>query len=257
MRTILEYVKKQKSAAVTNMAAKKTDYPELVTLSELSHNSFEEVILSRFAPYYNSSYLEICGRLGITPSKSKSRIAILANIIATGGNSGLDTSETEEFRKSGIRLKTITSFSNGRVKEDTSFENIDYEEVYNEVEWVDSRLYELFTSRFLFVLFQQPEGESQKDFDLDNLQLKQVFFWTMPPHDLETAESYWENIREHILNNEISPDFFWTKAMHRKFHVRPKGRNSSDLAVNPNGGLAKKYCYWFNSEYVTGIIKEH
>lgn len=257
MRTILEYVKKQKSAAVTNMAAKKTDYPELVTLSELSHNSFEEVILSRFALYYNLNYLEICGRLGITPSKSKSRIAILANIIATGGNSGLDTSETEEFRKSGIRLKTITSFSNGRVKEDTSFENIDYEEVYNEVEWVDSRLYELFTSRFLFVLFQQPEGESQKDFDLDNLQLKQVFFWTMPPHDLETAESYWENIREHILNNEISPEFFWTKAMHRKFHVRPKGRNSSDLAVNPNGGLAKKYCYWFNSEYVTGIIKEH
>ena len=36
----------------------------------------------------------------------------------------------------------------------------------------------------------------------------------------------------------------------------PKGRNAADLAYNPNGGTARKYCYWFNSEYVTGIIEK-
>ena len=161
---------------------------------------------------------------------------------------------SEEFQKSGIRLKTLTSFSNGRIKEHTSFENIDYEEIYDEEEWFDSRLYELFTSRFLFVQFQQPDGEKQKEFSLDRLQLKRVFFWTMPPEDIDTAEEYWQNIREHVLRNEIDPKYFWSQSMHRKFHVRPKGRNADDLAYNPNGGTAQKYCYWFNADYVTSII---
>jgi len=163
---------------------------------------------------------------------------------------------SEEFQKSGIRLKTVTSFSNGRVKEHTSFENIDYEEIYDEEEWLESRLYELFTSRFLFVQFQQPDGQIQDDFDLDQLQLKRVFFWTMPPEDIDTAEEYWQNIREHVLRNEIDPKYFWSQGMHRKFHVRPKGANAADLAYNPNGGTARKYCYWFNAEYVTSIINK-
>ncbi len=78
----------------------------------------------------------------------------------------------------------------------------------------------------------------------------------MPPEDIDTAEEYWQNIRKHVLRNEIDPKYFWSKSMHRKFHVRPKGRNAADLARNPNGGMARKYCYWFNSEYVTNIIKQ-
>lgn len=256
MRTILEYVKKQGKSAVSNI---KLEEPKtsLVTIEELKTLSFEDIIINRFKPYIGMSYLEICQSLNILPSRSKNRIALAANKIATNGLQGFkgnNIDNAEEFQKSGIRLKTVTSFSNGRVKEDTSFENIDYEEICSEDEWLDSRLYELFTSRFLFVQFQQPEGETQKDFNLDNLQLKRVFFWTMPTEDIDTAEEYWEDIRKHVIHNQIEAKFFWNKRMHRKFHVRPKGRNSADLAVNPNGGKARKYCYWFNSEYVTEII---
>lgn len=258
MRTVLEYIKQQGKPAVTNM-----ELPELseglVTTEELKSKSFEDIILDRFKPFNGMSYLDICKKLNVLPSKSKSRLAIIANKIAANGLQGLkdnSVDNSEEFQKSGIRLKTVTSFSNGRVKEHTSFENIDYEEIYDEEEWLDSRLYELFTSRFLFVQFQQPDGEIQKDFDLDRLQLKHVFFWTMQPEDIDTAEEYWKNIRQHVLANEIDPKFFWSQGMHRKFHVRPKGRNAADLAYNPNGGKVRKYCYWFNAEYVTSIIEK-
>lgn len=256
MRTVLEYVKKQGRPAVSNMELEQPA-EGLVTAEELKTRSFEDIILDRFRPFCGMSYLNICKKLGEKPSKAKNRTAIIANSIAANGLQGLkqnNVDNAEEFRKSGIRLKTISSFSNGRVKEDTSFENIDYEEILGEEEWLDSRLYELFTSRFLFVQFQQPDGQPQKDFDLDQLELKHVFFWTMPPEDIDTAEEYWRDIRKHVLQNEIEPRYFWNKKMHRKFHVRPKGRKADDLASNPNGGTAQKYCYWFNSEYVTDII---
>lgn len=35
-----------------------------------------------------------------------------------------------------------------------------------------------------------------------------------------------------------------------------QGAQCCRLAHNPNGGMARKYCYWFNSEYVTNIIKQ-
>lgn len=260
MRTILNYVKQQGKMAVSNLDIEHDRTPlEIVSTSELKANSFEDIILDRFKPFYGKSYLEICQDLKVQPSKSKNRIAIIANTIAANGHQGFmqnNVDNSEEFQKSGIRLKTITSFSNGRVKEDTSFENIDYEEIYDEDEWIDSRLYELFTSRFLFVQFQQPNNETQQDFDLNNLKLKCVFFWTMPPEDIETAKDYWQNIRNCVLSNNIDPQHFWNKGMHNKFHVRPKGRNAADLTKNPNGGTARKYCYWFNSEYVTNIIKQ-
>ena len=258
MRTVLEYVKQKGTPAVSNMNLRPTA-KGIVSVEDLRMRSFEDIILERFQPFIGMDYMDICTKLGVLPSKAKNRTAIVANLIAAGGTKGLKQNQVdnaEEFQKSGIRLKTISSFSNGRVKEDTSFENIDYQEVFENEEWLESRLYELFTSRFLFVQFQQPEWEEQKDFNIDTLELKRVFFWTMPPEDIDTAEEYWNNIREHILRNEIAPNYFWNKARHTKFHVRPKGRNSADLAPNPNGGWAKKYCYWFNSEYVTAIIKQ-
>lgn len=253
MRTILAFVKESGQDAVSNYNFDQNN--NIISSNELETKSFEDIIIERFKPYFGLSYLEICDKLGIKPSKAKNRTAIVSNIIARGDNENVkDINSSEEFLKSGIRLKTLSSFSNGRIKEDTSFENIDYDEIFNNDSWIDSRLYEIFTGRFLFVHFQQPDGENQKQYDIDKLQLKNVFFWTMPASDIDIAEDYWNNIRTCVLKNTISPKYFWNKRMHNKFHVRPKGRNMNDLAHNPNGGWARKYCYWFNSEYVTSII---
>jgi DNA mismatch repair protein MutH len=150
-------------------------------------------------------------------------------------------------------------------QESMSFKNIDYGEVYNNDNWLESEVYEIFTSRFLFVVFT-PDGdktirvynnETQTDEEEQSYTLASVFFWTMPPQDLEVAQAYWQNIRNAVVSNRITPDAFWRLSDAKKFHVRPKARIKADRAINPHGGLCDKYCYWFNAEYVKTIIANH
>ena len=129
-----------------------------------------------------------------------------------------------------------------------SFENIDYIEVAECNNWFDSRLYELYSSRFMFVVYKEKTLGSG-DYILDD-----VFFWTMPQDDLEWAEVYWNHIKDNILANHISEKYWWKGADKKKFHVRPKAQKAKNLAPTPHGGKAKKFCYWFNNEYVREII---
>ena len=76
----------------------------------------------------------------------------------------------------------------------------------------------------------------------------------MPPKDLEDAADYWLNIKTAVSENRIESGYFYRESDHRKFHVRPKARNALDVTENPNGGTAKKYCYWFNREYIKQIV---
>ena len=166
----------------------------------------------------------------------------------------------EEIRRSG--LITIRLQNNGMPKESMSFKNIDYCEIYENDNWLESETYEIFTNRFMFVVFKPVPGEKINVHNKITNQnvieqyyiLDSVFFWTMPQEDLETAKDYWKNIRQAVISNNITSKSFWSISSHRKFHVRPKARVKSDQAINPNGGFCDKYCYWFNAEYVKQII---
>ncbi len=249
MRTILNFVQNSGQNAVCNFDLPIED--EIVDINELKQHSFDEIILGRFAPYVDKNEQQLAKMLELDLSNgSKSKFFQIANAIA-GNCLCSNVNQSEEFRKSGLMMKTIRVQANGRIKEAMSFENINYQEVYDNDDWVESRLYEIFTSRFLFVVFKE-QNTNAGDF-----LLSKVFFWTMSPDDLRFAQMYWDNIRNNVLNNTISPENFWTGKLHQKFHVRPKGRNSDDLADNPNGGKCKKYCYWFNNEYITKIVNDN
>ena len=129
-----------------------------------------------------------------------------------------------------------------------SFENINYFDIMNEDDWYESRLYDIFTGRFLFVVFQENDNKETI--------LKKAFFWTMPYEDLQIAEEYWKNIHDNVVANQIAPAFFFKASDHKKFHVRPKAKNAADVAVNPHGGTVKKYCYWFNQDYIKEIVEK-
>lgn len=260
MRIVLdEIVKNNKHGAYANFAIQPNDESgQLVAAQELKTKTFDEIILSRFTPYMHKDYEGLCKLLGRKATPSKSKYFIMANDIA-GRKSVSNVNRAEEFMKAGLTMKTIRIQKNGSIRESLSFENIDYQEVYDNDDWLESRLYELFSSRFLFVVFRETDGEitlsdggKESRYVLDD-----VFFWTMPQADLEVAGQYWDNIRECVVNNTISAGSFWKIKDRKHFHVRPKGRVAKDLAPNPNGGSAKKYCYWFNSEYVKNIIENH
>lgn len=245
MRTILEYVKDSGKKAVANFPLQQK---QIVSLQALRQNSFDEIVLKRFAPHLGKEYQSLAQRLGIDLSKNpKSKFAMIASSIASKGEE-FNVNKSEEFLKAGLTMKTIRVRANGNIVEAMSFENINYQEVADCEDWYESRLYELYSSRFLFVIFKEKKLGAE-DYILDD-----AFFWTMPPADLLQAEVYWEHIRNNVLADHIGEAYWWKGSDGRKFHVRPKAGKATDLVLTPKGSYAKKYCYWFNNDYVKEIV---
>lgn len=257
MRILLDEVKrKSHHGAYCNYELPQTDMETMFSVKELRNNSVDDILLERFKKYCGKTYSQICDMLNIEPSNSKSKYFMISNKIA-GKGSVSNVNKSEEFEKSGLTMKTVRVKRNGSIKESMSFENIDYQEVADCVEWTDSRLYELFTNRFLFVVFREtdnalqlPDGKTEPEY-----KLEKVAFWTMPQEDLQVAQQYWHNIRQNVLDNHIAPQYFWSIKDNKYFHVRPKAQVADDMTENPNGGMVRKYCYWFNQKYVKNIIE--
>lgn len=261
MRYVLKHVLDSGENHYTNFVEQHKPEFELVTAKELEERKFEEIILSRFEDFYGLNFIEICQKLQITPYQAKNKYADIAGLIASNGEHKR-LSKAEEFVKSGIVMKTIRLRPNGMPKEAMSFKNIDYTEVYENDEWIESEAYEIFTNRFMFVVFKPVKDETitlhnnvtKEDVTEQTYILDKVFFWTMPSQDIENAKEYWEHIRECVLYNNIKLDAFWSIKDDRKFHVRPKAAKKTELTTNPNGGECEKYSYWFNANYVKQII---
>ena len=202
MRTILPHVLDTEEGYYCNYAAPSTD-TSLTTIDELKEMSFKEILAQRFATYIGLDYNEICDTLGLTPSLAKSKYYGIASAMAGGS---LD--EAEEIKKSGMIIKTIRVNYNGRINEHMSFKNLDYRELLENDNWYDSELYELFSANFMFVIFKEPEQNSQitiKGTTETKYCFDRIVFWTMPQADLEKAESYWMQIRTLVAENRI-PD---------------------------------------------------
>lgn len=249
MSAILKWVLETKKNHLNTL---NPELSSLVSLQALKKESFETIVLKRYSKYIGQGYETIAKRLKIDISKNpKNKFAMIASAIGTNGEK-TNINATEEFLKAGLVMKAIRVQANGRIKESMAFENINYNEVYQEEsEWIDSRCYDIFTSRFLFVIFRE-QNQNKGDYVLDN-----IFFWTMPQTDLDIAEQYWNNIKQCVEENHIAPKYFWKISDHKLFHVRPKGQNKEDLTPNPHGGKARKYCYWFNNEYITDIVNKN
>ncbi len=264
MRYILNHVAGTGADAYTNYMAASTGNYELVDAGELAHSSFENILINRFKRFYGLNYIGICRKLGVVPYQAKSKYADIAALIASDSKSKR-ISDAEEFVKSGIIMKTVRLRNNGMPKEAMSFKNIDYQEVYDNDNWLESEAYEIFTNRFLFVVFRPEPGRfitvhnnrTGEDVTEQSYVLDKVFFWTMSPDDLESARKYWEHIRYNVLSDKISLRYFWNISDRKKFHVRPKASKKIQLTANPNGGMVEKYCYWFNPDFVKRIIEEN
>ena len=200
MRTILQFVINSKENSVANFEINKE---QLVSEIELAKHSFEEILLERFKSFIGKDYQTIAHTKEINLSKNpKNKFAIISNAIA-GSNKCSNVNRSEEFIKAGLTMKTIRVQYNNNIKEAMSFENIDYLEVAECDEWFDSRLYELFSSRFMFVIYKE-QNKGQEDYVLED-----VFFWTMPQDDLNLAEEYWNHIKENVINDHISEEYWW------------------------------------------------
>lgn len=247
MRTILQCVVASRKNALSNI---EFSQEQLVSTNELQNSSFDDIVLSRINPYLGKKYQTIAQQKNVNIANNpKNKFAMIASAIVAKDKC-FNINVSEEFLKAGLTLKTVRVQANGNIKEAMSFENIDYMEIAECDNWYESRLYELFSNRFLFVIFKE-QNQGQGDYVLDN-----AFFWTMSQEDLKHAELYWNHIKENVLSNHISNEYWWKGKDKKKFHVRPKALKATDLAPAPCGE-AKKFCYWFNNDYVKQIVEEN
>ncbi|NCD06439.1 MAG: hypothetical protein EOL97_09990 [Spirochaetia bacterium] len=70
----------------------------------------------------------------------------------------------------------------------------------------------------------------------------------MPQNDIDEAKLVWEKTKDNIINGDF--DNFPKLKDNTVSHVRPKGKNSSDLIETEGFGLQKKYCFWLNKDYI-------
>lgn len=257
MRTILEFVKSSGKDMVTNTDISLSEkYLELVTERDLKSSSLESILTKRIMKFKGKDYKQIAAyfNINVIPQDKSKYARVTRRILLKGLN---HFEEAEEIAKAGIIVKTIRLEKDGNINESMSFENIDYEEIYETDDWIDSRWYEIVTSRFMFVVYRAVDSDSVVWENERRYILDKVVFWTMPSNDLEIAEKFWLNIKNNVTNDTLqdSNNTFWKLSDGKYFHVRPKAQKSSDKYYSPLSGVeVPKKAYWFNSAYVGKII---
>lgn len=200
--------------------------------------TFEQLIERKFSPYYGKTIEEIEKILGVEFGQSKSMAYNVCRAIL-----GIKSNRIAEFEKAEIAVKTIRLEANGSLKEAMSFPNVNYKEIVQEQFWEESALYEMFTQRFMFVIFRKPALKDDKQ-----VRLEKVMFWTMPFADLKYGETLWNDTRTKVANGNY--EHFIKSSENPICHIRPKAQNAADTTEGAQGFQVKKMCYWLNKEYV-------
>jgi len=231
-------------------------YGKLITSASVAkRQTIEEIVISKFKPFYNWTERQIVITLGIDINKkAKSYYANLTKVIL-----GIELDkEIEEFEKAEIIVKTVRLKENNLPKEDISFPNFKYEELVVE-EWDESNFKDILEHKFLFVFFQ---------FEQNELVLRKVKFWNMPHDDIEEAKKVWSKTKNIIekgnIVKEIRKNIRYTNFPNKKFnsvaHVRPHALNSLDTYPLPKKDKLTrqktytKHCFWLNNAYVRDEI---
>ena len=236
-------------------------YGKLIpSVSVAKKQTIEEIVISKFKPYYRKTQEEIVKSLKIEiNTKTKNFYANLTKAIL---GISLDK-EIEEFEKAEIIVKTVRLKENDLPKEDISFPTFKYEELVNE-DWENSNFKDILEHKFLFVFFQ---------FENEKLVLRKVKFWNMPYLDLLEVEKVWAKTQQIVAKGEIvkeiktdknGKEVRFTNFPSKKFssisHVRPHAKDASDTYPLPNKDkLTKqmeytKHCFWLNNSYVKDEI---
>lgn len=243
-----------------------SEYEHVLDIDEIKAATFEMSIQSQLQPYFGWKEAKIREHFSVKddPNAKNRYERYLAAMLGVKGK----VSETDEFQKAGIQVKTIRVQENGRIKESMSFPYFEFMDIFIQ-DWDDSDLKNMFLStKYLFVVYQEKDGE---------LYFDRIKFWHMKESELdEVVRPVFEKLKAIISSGNIVQSVFKNSAGKetRKtnfpgqtdnpiLHVRPHARDASDtcdLPVPDRLTGATKYtkqCFWLNSSYVMSIISEN
>lgn len=235
------------------------DYSNVEKILKGTNDTFNEFVLNIIAKYKGKSQNELMKEFNID-TKAKN---VNSMLISRMFNVKSKLSETEEFQKAKIIPKTIRIEENGRIKESISFPYFKYTEIVNQ-DWETSDLREeLETTKYMFFIFKMENGE---------YIFKGIKLWNMPEIDIETSVmETWKETYNTIktgnivksIENRIRKTNFVGMSENNVCHVRPHGRNASDVCKLPVAdrltGATEytKHCFWINNNYIRKIFNEY
>lgn len=235
------------------------DYSNVEKILKGTNDTFNEFVLNVIAKYKGKSQNELMREFNVD-TKAKN---INSMLISRMFNVKSKLSETEEFQKAKIIPKTIRIEENGRIKESISFPYFKYTEIINQ-DWENSDLREeLETTKYMFFIFKMENGE---------YMFKGIKLWNMPEIDIETSVmEMWKKTCDTIktgnivksIENGIRKTNFVGMSENSVCHVRPHGRNASDVCKLPvvdrlTGATEyTKHCFWINNNYIRRIFDEY
>lgn len=237
MNTIIDDSLARQEASLREIVVDPRPVRSVATTDILAGKSFEEAIADRFEPFIGMTADEIAARLNVRiKGRAKNYYAVLTNRML-----GLDAKDRiAEFEKADIQVKTMRLLPNGRPKEDISFPAFNYLELVEE-DWEGSDLLSHLSKRFFFVIYQLDAAGVPT--------LAGTRFWTMPYRDVEAhARACFDETQHRI--REDRADYLPKKSENLAVHVRPHGRDSSDVLPTPSGRLVCRKSFWLNSSYV-------
>ncbi|WP_414047048.1 Sau3AI family type II restriction endonuclease [Macrococcus equi] len=221
--------------------------PPIASKKELEKYSITELINNRLCPYFGLSTLEIAEKLGTKLSKAKNKNQILVSEIFGVKKTSLN--DIDEFSKANIKFKTVVINKVGTPVESMSFENLDFDEIYN-TKWEDSTLRDKFLSiKWLFIIFEKGAN--------NELYLRGTKLWMVPEYilDNEIKELY-NFVKLKMKYNNFANNIPSSVTFNGVCHIRPKGRNREKSLIKlPNGEIISNQCFWFNSNFIKKIIK--
>lgn len=203
--------------------------------------TIEDVVRSRFEPFYGLDIDEILERTGIRLNKrAKGFYADLTKAIL-----GISPDKkVEEFEKGDVVIRTVRLKANGNAAEDISFPAFKYKELVKQ-SWEESDLKARLEKKFFFVFYQYDTT--------GKLVLRKVMFWNMPYCDLREARKVWIETVRRILRGKA--DALPKKSENLVCHVRPHARNADDTCETPDGKFVVKKSFWLNNSYIKSIYE--
>lgn len=254
-RNYVDYIIEELLQREENLKNNRKKKKQAKRLSD-NNSQYDEKIFSLFNELCNKSLKDIIDKYEIgRERKAKNYISLVMDDICVKVF-GDKLDNFEEFKKAGIEIKTIVLKPNGMPKESMSFEQIDFCSIAEE-EWEDSTIRNKFENKkHLWIVFQSAVNfEKQSELNLDDIILKKVMFWNMPISDLEgSMHRVWEDTVKKIKAGDY--DNFIKISDGEIAHIRPKGRNSEDLMITPQGTKEKRKCFWLNAKYLKEQIEK-
>lgn len=158
--------------------------PIIKDIEQLKFKTFEEIIIEQFEPFIHMSKKKLGKKFNVKIPKKNDK-ASTPKLAKKMLNLNTDIENSDEFRKAGISVKTITVDSKQSKKPSNKRKTTEPFKLQNyfnfqdivETEWEDSDLCEYLTSaKFLLVIFEETSNDEEL--------FKGVKFWRMPSSDL-------------------------------------------------------------------------